>query len=184
MAARQRKPKLTNHEFILANIADHREELIHLSVEYMTWVLAGVEAHFGVPANQVVGMPASEYIPSVIEKVCGDPPPKGAFYLVKVGGQLAGMGGLRHLRPGVAEVKRIYVRPEFRGLQMGERIFARLLTDAQAFGYRSLCLDTGPFMKSAHRLYERNGFSYCAAYEGAEVPPEFHSRWRFMERAL
>jgi len=150
----------------------------------MSWVFASIEAHFGVPANQVVGMPASEYVPSVIEKVCGDPPPKGVFYLATVGGKLAGMGGLRHLRPGVAEIKRIYFRPEFRGLQMGDRMFGRLLTDAQAFGYRSLCLDTGPFMKSAHRLYERNGFTDCAAYEGAEVPIQFHSRWRFMEREL
>ncbi len=67
---------------------------------------------------------------------------------------------------------------------MGELTLARLLTDARAFGYRSICLDTGLFMKSAHRLYENNGFSDCAAYEGVEVPPEFHSRWRFMERKL
>lgn len=175
---------MTKYAFTAANVADHRDELVQLNVEYMSWVFTSIEAHLGVPANQVVGMPAREYVPSVIEKVCGDPPPRGVFYLATVDGKLAGMGGLRQLRPGVAEIKRIYFRPEFRGLQMGDRMFARLLTDARAFGYRSLCLDTGPFMKAAHRLYERNGFSDCAAYEGAEVPLEFHSRWRFMERAL
>jgi hypothetical protein len=57
-------------------------------------VFNGIEELFGVPADQVVGMPASEYVPGVIEKVCGDPPPKGVFYLVRVDDKLAGMGDL------------------------------------------------------------------------------------------
>ena len=175
---------MPNHEFILANVASHRDELIQLNVEYLSWVFNGIEELFGVPADQVVGMPASEYVPSVIEKVCGDPPPKGVFYLVRVDDKLAGMGGLRFLRTGVAEIKRIYFRPEFRGMKLGERMLGRLLADAGAFGYQSVCLDTALFMKSAHRLYETNGFSDCIAYEGVEVPSEFHSRWRFMQRAL
>jgi GNAT superfamily N-acetyltransferase len=175
---------MPNHEFIPANVACHRDELIQLNVEYLSWVFNGIEELFGVPADQVVGMPASEYVSSVIEKVCGDPPPKGVFYLVRVDDKLAGMGGLRFLRTGVVEIKRIYFRPEFRGMKLGERMLGRLLADAGAFGYQSVCLDTALFMKSAHRLYETNGFSDCTAYEGVEVPSEFHSRWRFMQRAL
>ncbi|MFY8043113.1 MAG: GNAT family N-acetyltransferase [Rhodoferax sp.] len=175
---------MPNHEFIAANIESHKDELILLNVEYISWVFEGIETLFGVPADQIVGMPANEYVPSVIEKVCGDPPPKGVFYLVKVDDKLAGMGGLRFLRSGVAEIKRIYFRPEFRGMQLGERMLGRLLADAKAFGYQTVCLDTALFMKSAHRIYETNGFSDCSAYEGTEVPSEFHTRWRFMERAL
>jgi GNAT superfamily N-acetyltransferase len=170
-------------EFIVADPAGHRPELIQLNVEYLEWVFAGIEALFGVPADKVVGMPVSEYVPTVIDKVCGDPPPRGVFYLVRVDGQLAGMGGLRCLKPGVGEVKRIYFRTQFRGMRLGERTLHRLLDDARAYGYTTLCLDTGLFMKSAHRLYEANGFVDCAAYEGAEVPREFHHRWRFMQRA-
>ena len=175
---------IPQYEFVVANAAFHRHALIELNVEYMSWVFAGIEDLFGVAADQIVGMPASEYVSSVIDKVCGDPPPKGIFYLVKLGNQLAGMGGLRFIRPGVAEIKRIYVRPEFRGMGLGEGMLSRLLADAKAFGYQRVCLDTALFMTSAHRLYEANGFSDCSAYEGVEVPPEFHSRWRFMERAL
>jgi GNAT superfamily N-acetyltransferase len=175
---------MQNHEFIAANIESHRDELIQLNVEYLSWVFEGIETLFGVPADQIVGMPANEYVPSVIEKVCGDPPPKGIFYLVKVDDKLAGMGGLRFLRSGIAEIKRIYFRPEFRGMQLGERMLGRLLADARAFGYQTVCLDTALFMKSAHRIYETNGFSDRSAYEGVEVPSEFHYRWRFMERAL
>ena len=178
------KSKMPKHEFIAANIASHRDELIQLNVEYLSWVFTGIEDLFGVPADQIVGMSASEYVPSVIDKVCGDPPPKGIFYLVNVDNKLAGMGGVRFLRTGVAEIKRIYFRPEFRGMKLGELMLSRLLADAGAFGYQSVCLDTALFMKSAHRLYETNGFSDCPAYEGVEVPSEFHGRWRFMERAL
>jgi GNAT superfamily N-acetyltransferase len=170
--------------FIAADTRLHRSELVELNVEYVSWVFDEIEKMFGVPADEVVGMPAREYIPGVIDKVCGDPPPRGAFYLVQVEGQLAGMGGLRFLRPGVTEIKRLYVRPGFRGMRLGEALLRRLLDDARSFGYEKACLDTGLFMKSAHRLYETNGFTDCSVYEGVEVPPGFHTRWRFMERSL
>ena len=171
-------------EFVAASVLLHRTALIELNVEYMSWVFERIEAFFAIPADEVVGMTARDYVPSVIDKVCGDPPPKGSFYLVSVDGALAGMGGLRALGLKTAEIKRIYFRPAFRGMQLGERMLQRLLSDANAFGYERVCLDTGPFMTSAHRLYEAQGFSDCRAYEGAEVPAEFHARWRFMERAL
>jgi GNAT superfamily N-acetyltransferase len=170
--------------FTVADILVHREALIALNVEYVSWVFAGVGQLFDVPADQIVGLPACAYVPTVIDKVCGDAPPKGIFYLVSIGEQLAGMGGLRSLGNGVAEIKRLYIRPEFRGRQLGDELLKRLLADAKAFGYQKACLDTGLFMLSAHRLYENNGFVDCPVYEGIEVPPEFRSRWRYMARGL
>lgn len=169
------------HEFIVASTSTHRDELIQLNVEYLDWVFNGIQEHFGIPANEVVGMPAAEYVPTVIDKVCGDPPPRGVFYLLEVDGSLAGMGGLRFISPGVAEIKRIYVRPQYRGRQLGELMLQRLLSDAIRFGYGRICLDSGPFMKSAQRLYEGAGFADCPPYEGTEVPAGFRDRWRFMQ---
>ncbi|TDP74288.1 GNAT family N-acetyltransferase [Roseateles toxinivorans] len=171
-------------EFIAASVQTHREALIAINVEYVDWVFGQVEALFDLPRNQLVGMSASHYVPTVIDKVCGDAPPSGVFYLVMLGPQLAGMGGLRRLRPGVAEVKRLYIRPQFRGHKLGELLLRRVLSDARAFGYERACLDTALFMRSAHRLYENHGFVDCPAYEGTEVPPAFQTRWRFMTRAL
>jgi GNAT superfamily N-acetyltransferase len=168
-------------QFVIADPQINRTELIELNVEYLSWVFRGIESVFSIPADQVVGMSARDYVPGVIDKVCGDPPPKGIFYLVRIGGELAGMGGLRYLSKNTAEIKRIYFRPIFRGKRLGEIMLKRLLSDAVAFGYGSVCLDTGPFMASAQRLYEANGFVERSAYEGVEVPDEFHSRWRFME---
>lgn len=170
--------------FIRADPLADRADLIALNIEYLSWVFGEVEKSFGVPADSVVGMPVRDYVPTVIDKVCGAPPPKGVFYLVRVNGQLAAMGGLRYLSEQGAEIKRVYVRPAFRGMKLGQLILERLLSDAAAFGYQAAYLDTGLFMTAAHRLYEAHGFVDCPAYEGVEVPSTFHSEWRFMTREL
>lgn len=175
---------MSEPEFLVADPQIHRAPLLELNVEYLSWVFRGVEAHFGVPEEEIVGMSAAAYVPTVLDKVCGDPPPRGVFYLVRVGDAFVGMGGLRHLEPGVAEVKRIYVRPECRGLRLGTALLRRLLADAAAFGYRAVRLDTGPFMDAAHRLYESEGFRDGPPYAGVEVPAAFHARWRFLYRDL
>jgi len=171
-------------EFIPADVRVHREELVEINVEYVSWVLAEMAKLFEVPADRILGMSASDYVPTVIDKLCGASPPVGVFYLVKVDDRLAGMGGLRSLGEANAEIKRIYFRPQFRGQRLGEQVLQRLLTDAKSFGYRSAVLDSALFMRSAHRLYESNGFVDRPAYDGVEVPGEYRSRWRFMERAL
>jgi GNAT superfamily N-acetyltransferase len=175
---------MSEPQFLIADIRAHRAELLSLNIEYVSWVFVQVDALFGVCCADVVGMPAPAYVESVIDKVCDQQPPLGIFYLLKVGGQLAGMGGLRGLGSSLAEVKRVYVRPAFRGHRLGERILARLLSDAVAFGYERACLESAPFMKSAHRVYETAGFIDRQPYVEAEVPSAFHSRWRFMEKSL
>lgn len=171
-------------EFIPADLRLHRGELLELNVEYVSWVLAEIEKLFHVPAEQILGMSAAEYVPTVLDKLCGASPPAGVFYLVMADRRLAGMGGLRSLGEVNAEIKRIYCRQEFRGQGIGEQVLQRLLSDARAFGYKAAVLDSALFMKSAHRLYEGAGFVDRPAYEGVEVPIEFQARWRFMERPL
>ena len=94
------------------------------------------------------------------------------------------MGGLQGLASGAAEIKRVYVRPERRGAKLGELMLSRLMDDAARFGYRRVCRETAPFMKSAHRICEAAGFIDREPYLEAEVPQAFQSRWRFMERPL
>jgi GNAT superfamily N-acetyltransferase len=175
---------MTDPQFIVADIRSHRGELLDLNVEYFSWVFAQIDDFFGVRCADVVGMPAPAYVEAVIDEICDRSPPEGIFYLVKMDGRIAAMGGLRGLNLSLAEVKRIYVRPAFRGFRLGERILRRLLADAQAFGYERVCLDSAPFMKAAHGIYEGAGFTDRLPYESTEVPVEFHGRWRFMERDL
>jgi GNAT superfamily N-acetyltransferase len=175
---------VTAPEFITANIQEHRSELQSLNVSYVSWVFAELDKFFGIRSADVVGMEAPEYVASVLDKICDRSPPEGIFYLLKHEGQFCAMGGLRRLSADTAEIKRIYVHPDSRGAKLGELIFARLLADATDFGYKSVYLETAPFMKSAHRIYEAAGFVDRAPYPEAEVPEAFYGRWRFMERTL
>ncbi len=170
--------------FTIAHPARHRAELLELNIEYVTWVMDGIEKTMGAKAADVLGATVPEYIAATLEKVAGDAPPRGVFYIVEVDGKLAGMGGLRCLQPGLAEIKRLYVRPACRGLKLGGTILARLLEDAKAFGYQRVVLDTASFMDSAQHLYEAMGFVDCPVYEGVEVPVAFQENWRFMECSL
>ncbi len=175
---------MTPPQFITANLRDHRDEVLELNVEYLSWVFAEVDAFFGVSCTAIVGMSAADYVASVLEKVCDRTPPHGVFYLLQHEGKIAGMGGLRALSSEAAEIKRIYIRPGFRGARLGERMLQRLLEDARQFGYRRACLESAPFMKAAHRIYEAAGFHDRPPYLEAEVPVIFHDRWRFMECTL
>jgi len=175
---------MTSPTFTLADLSLHRDALLQLNVEYMEWTMSEIVKATGTTAQALMGMPVPSYVEKMIGKVCGDAPPRGAFYLVESDGALAGMGGLRWVRDGVAEAKRIYVRADQRGKRLGEAILQRVMDDARRFGYHSMVLDSGPFMKSAHRIYEQFGFAYRAPYPEAEVPAELHPIWRFMERAL
>ena len=175
---------MTAPEFVTASLREHRSDLLSLNVAYMSWVFAEVDKFFGVRCADVVGMEAPDYVASILDKLCASAPPQGIFYLVKRQGQFSAMGGLRRLSADTAEIKRIYVNPDSRGARLGELVLERLLADAAAFGYKRVYLETAPFMKSAHRIYEAAGFTDRAPYLDAEVPEAFHARWRFMERPL
>lgn len=175
---------MTAPNFVIANLHDHRSELLTLNVAYLSWVFAGVEGHFAVRPAEIIGMDVTQYVESVLDKICDHTPPEGIFYLVQQDGQFVGMGGLRGLTADLVEIKRIYVRPEFRGARLGEAILVRLMQDAARFGYKRVCLESAPFMKTAQRIYEAAGFVDRQPYPEAEVPEVFLKDWRFMERPL
>ena len=175
---------MTTPTFTPANPIDDRDALIAVNMEYLSWVAAEAETAFGITPERSTGMTLVAYVSSVLDSICGEPPPRGIFYLVERDYQLAGMGGLRWNSPGVAEIKRLYVRPAHRGAKLGAVIVQRLLADARAFGYRRVRLDTAPFMHAAYKLYQAFGFVDCAPYEGTEVPAFLHPTWHFMEKPL
>jgi len=170
--------------FIQADIVEHKDILIAMNIDYMGWVAANIEQEFGINTQALLGMPLSEYVPGALDKICGADAQDGMFYLVQVDGQFAAMGGRRSIQTGIAEIKRLYVLPAFRGLHLGDRLLQHLLGDIRKLGYQHVRLDSAPFMHAAHSLYEAAGFKDCPPYEGAEVPEILHPRWRFMELSL
>jgi GNAT superfamily N-acetyltransferase len=136
--------RVTEPTFTPANPVDHRHALIALNIEYVSWVAAEAESYFGISTQDAIGMTIAEYVPTVLDTICGDPPPRGIFYLIELDQHLAGMGGLRWSSPGMAEIKRLYVRPAYRGAKLSVTILQRLLADARVFGYERVHLDTAP----------------------------------------
>jgi ribosomal protein S18 acetylase RimI-like enzyme len=73
-------------------------------------------------------------------------------------GALAGCVAMHPYGGDVCEMKRLYVRPDFRKHHIGRALTLRLIDEARARGYRAMRLDTLPMMQSAMRLYESLGF--------------------------
>jgi len=81
-----------------------------------------------------------------------------AFFVLRAGGRPAGCGGIMLVGREYGELKRMYVRPAFRGAGHGARLVERLAAQARAHGVTHLRLETGIHQEAAIRLYERCGF--------------------------
>ncbi|UCB52563.1 MAG: GNAT family N-acetyltransferase [Candidatus Zixiibacteriota bacterium] len=91
-------------------------------------------------------------------------PPDGRFLLAWHNEQLAGSVALRKISDSVCEMKRLYVRPEFRKKGIGRKLAEAVIDEARKIGYRHMRLDTVPFMKEAIALYGSLGFKEIESY--------------------
>ena len=91
-------------------------------------------------------------------------PPSGRLLLASVLGRAAGCVALQRVDEDRAEMKRMYVRPEYRGQSIGRILAAAIVDHARAIGYRRMLLDTLPHMKEAVALYRSIGFRDTARY--------------------
>ena len=96
--------------------------------------------------------------------------PGGALLIVYDGEVPVGCAGLRKLDPETAELKRMYVKPEFRNKKIGRALLERVLNLAGDLNYRKVRLDTLPEMRSARGLYRDFGFYEIPAYCFNPVP--------------
>ena len=67
------------------------------------------------------------------------------------------------------EIKRMYVRPEFRGHHFGEIMLTKIIDDAKEIGYKYILLDTFPFLKRAIHMYKKYGFYEIPSYNGSPM---------------
>lgn len=117
-----------------------------------------------------VGLTAESVAETEAEAAAGPPadlvPPAGAMLLVRVDGEPAGIGGIRHLDTPVAEIKSMYVSPAHRGLGLGRRMLEELEGVAREAGCSAARLDSNEFLGGAVGLYRAAGYRQVADYNG------------------
>ena len=98
-------------------------------------------------------------------------PPGGRLLLGKFEERSAGCAALHGLNGDIGEMKRLYVRPEFRGRGIGRKLAERILAEARASGYKRVRLDTvEPVMGAAVAMYRAMGFREIPPYRANPMP--------------
>jgi putative acetyltransferase len=90
--------------------------------------------------------------------------PRGRLLLARDATQVMGCVALRPLSADTCEMKRLYVRPDYRALGLGRRLVDRVIEEARSVPYSRMFLDTLPTMMGAQRMYERFGFKDVQPY--------------------
>src|SRR5262245_56098464 len=90
--------------------------------------------------------------------------PGGAFLVGRVHGRAVACGAFRPMAPGVAEIKRMFVEPDYRGRGFARRILTTLEGQARLAGYQTVRMETGTLQPEAIRLYESAGYHRIRNY--------------------
>lgn len=96
--------------------------------------------------------------------------PDGRLYLARADGKPAGCVSLRKLDNKTCEMKRLFVRPLFRGKGIGAALVDRMISDAREIGYRYMKLDTLPMLTTAIHMYRKLGFYEIPRYNDSPLP--------------
>ena len=171
-------------EYIPVNLSVHKLLLIDLNDEYLSWIGAEIKKHYNLDAISILGQSIRDYAEKSVNELASYIPPDGIFYILQINDNTIGMGAFRKLEDDIGEVKRMYIRPDFRGHGYGKAVLKKLIDVGKRFGCTRIRLDTGLFMSAAQHVYRLAGFQKIEKYPETEVPLEMQPYWIYMEKKL
>jgi GNAT superfamily N-acetyltransferase len=129
-----------------------------LLFEYLSWASGKAKALY----NQDVDV--GEMLTRSMSEIDNCAPPSGRLLIARVEGRAAGMISMKRIRNDACVIKRMYVRPEYRGKKIGRSLLNNLIQAAREIRYSRIHLDSANFMKESHPLYRSVGFKDIAPY--------------------
>jgi ribosomal protein S18 acetylase RimI-like enzyme len=165
-------------EIAAAESEANYREVRELLVELINWDTAQV-GQLGLDVKQALDFyyaDGEEVLPGVYS------PPEGRMLLASYSGKTAGCGAFHRMTPDACEMKHVYVRPEYRRMQIGRRLTQALISAARTADYAVMRLETTTFMDKAIAMYSSFGFRTCAPYY--VIPESFLPITVFMQLDL
>ena len=153
-------------------------EVRALEAEYFAWVDAQLGTEFGIALD------TDKMIADDLAHLEMYLPPSGGLFLAETDGALSGMIFLTKLRPGVGQIRRMYVRERYRRRGVARALFGAAVRQARTAGYAQLLLESPRSWAGAHALYREMGFGPVAVYPESEVPEPLQRYWVYMELTL
>ena len=142
---------------VSAETAEQIEQAGHLFREYQSWLQ--IDLCFQNFEKELAQLPGDYAQPA------------GRLLLAYEDSQLAGCVALRKLDEAICEMKRLFLREEFRGRGLGHQLIAAIIQEAKQIGYERMRLDTlPPKMNDAIALYQTYGFKQIERYYDNPVP--------------
>lgn len=173
-------------ELVAVGDAATREPARYLIAEYLRWIASAAAASYGLSFD------VDAMVTSDLEDRSKFYPPDGRFYVIRRGESHVGVGCLKRLTPSVAEIQRMYVQPQVRGVGAGRALLQQLLLDAREIGYDAVRLESLKFLSAAHALYKSAGFveitpyaeNSMTNYQPGDTLDKYRSSAVFMELRL
>jgi GNAT superfamily N-acetyltransferase len=142
---------------------DRLDEIKQLFGEYVAWL--DVDLAFQDYAHEFNNLPGKYAEPD------------GRLYITCVDDQPAGCIAMRRFDEQRCEMKRLYVRPQYRGLKLGRILVEQVIADARSSGYTAMLLDTLSFMPDAIALYRKLGFVETSPYYASPMPNTYYFKF-------
>ena len=148
---------------------DHLEEIRELFLEYTNMLVEGDSSFREY-------LKVQHYDEELLHPLQKYGLPDGRLHIALWEDEPAGCFALRRIDEESCEMKRLYVKPAFRGRGIGGALLKRILADAREIGYRRMLLDTLPFLEQAIQMYQNAGFQEIPIYNDSPMSSAIYMR--------